>query len=192
MYTAMFSHQCAPCSFVALYSWVCTPCEHIHQSKPKVSPTSTSASLGMAGATMDVGPRWYAGPSLRKMFWYWWMHIPNGLRFAGTCFMSVEFKEFVRKNRMHHITSSPYPLASNSLTEHAVQWFKVGMKKAGKGSIETNLARFLFRYCITPHSTAGRSPTKLLMGRRHHSDLNQLLLGQIVPKRVRRGQKFRS
>jgi transposase InsO family protein len=82
----------------------------------------------------------------------------------GTCFTSAEFQEFVRKNGIRHVTSSPYHPASNGLAERAVQSFKVGMKKAGTGNIETNLARFLFRYRIIPHTTTGRSPAELLMG----------------------------
>ena len=61
------------------------------------------------------------------------------------------------------------------------------MKKAGKGNIETNLARLLFRYRITPHSTTGHSPAELLMGRRLQSHLDQLLPSRIVPEGVRRG-----
>ncbi|KAJ8033419.1 hypothetical protein HOLleu_23654 [Holothuria leucospilota] len=43
----------------------------------------------------------------------------------------------------------------------------------GGGSIETKLARFLFHYRNTPHTTTGQSPSKLLMGRivRTHMDL---------------------
>ena len=42
------------------------------------------------------------------------------------------------------------------------------------GSLKTKLARFLFSYRITPHSTTGVSPAELLMNRQLHTQLNQL------------------
>ena len=107
----------------------------------------------------------------------------------GTCFTSTDFEDFLRMNGIRHVTSSPYHPASNGLAERAVQSFKAAMKKAGKGSMETNLARFLFRYRITPHTTTGRSPAELLMGRRLHSHLDQLLPGRTTADTVRRKQE---
>ena len=46
------------------------------------------------------------------------------------------------------------------------------MKKVTSGSIETRIARFLFSYRITPHTTTGVSPAELLMGRRLRSQLD--------------------
>ena len=34
------------------------------------------------------------------------------------------------------------------------------------GTIETKLARFLFKYRTTPHTTTGQTPSELLMGRK--------------------------
>ena len=49
------------------------------------------------------------------------------------------------------------------------------MKKATPDTpIETRVARFLFQYRSTPHSTTGISPAELLLGRRPHTDLDQL------------------
>ena len=39
------------------------------------------------------------------------------------------------------------------------------MKKSTSGSLPDRLTSFLFRYRITPHSTTGRTPAELLMGR---------------------------
>ena len=41
------------------------------------------------------------------------------------------------------------------------------MKKPTKGTLETQEARFLFNYQITPQTTTGVSPSELLLG--HHS-----------------------
>ena len=83
----------------------------------------------------------------------------------GTAFTSNEFQEFTSKNSIRHIKTAPYHPASNGLAERAVQTFKEGLKKLTKGSVETKLACFLFQYRLTPHSTTGRSPAELLMGR---------------------------
>ena len=91
----------------------------------------------------------------------------------GSNFVSSEFKSFLQKNGIKHITSAPYQTSTNGLVERAVQTFKQGMKKQGDGSVDTKLARFLLSYWITPQSTTGESPAQLLWGRslRSHLDL---------------------
>ena len=91
----------------------------------------------------------------------------------GSNFVSSEFKSFLQKNGIKHITSAPYQTNSNGLVERAVQTFTQGMKKQGDGSVDTKLARFVLSYCITPQSTTGESPAQLLWGRslRSHFDL---------------------
>ena len=74
----------------------------------------------------------------------------------GSNFVSSEFKSFLQKNGIKHITSAPYHPSTNGLVERAVQ--TQGMKKQGDGSVDTNLARFLLIYRITPQSTTGESP----------------------------------
>ena len=81
----------------------------------------------------------------------------------ATCFTSAEFKEFLSRNGIRHITSASYHPATNGFVERAVQTFKEAMKKAMQGDIEMNLARFLFHYGNTPHSTTGISPAELLL-----------------------------
>jgi len=85
---------------------------------------------------------------------------------------SEEFKLFTKQNGIRHVTSAPYHSASNGLAERAVQTFK---KKTSGDSISTRVLRFLFQYCITPHSTTGTSPAELLLGRRPRSRLDLIL-----------------
>ena len=102
----------------------------------------------------------------------------------GSVFTSTEFDEFVRRNGIKHLTSAPYHPASNGLAERAVQTVKIALKKATTGtSLETRMSRFLFQYRLTPHTTTGVSPAKLLMNRRPHSRLD--LLHPDVSSRVR-------
>ena len=92
----------------------------------------------------------------------------------ATSFTSAEFKEFVAKNGIRHITSAPYHPATNGLAERAVQTFKESMRKSTRGDLETKLARFLFHYRTTPHTTTGVSPAELLLKRKPRSHLDIL------------------
>ena len=92
----------------------------------------------------------------------------------GTPFTSSEFREFMTKNGILHIRTSPYHPASNGLAERAVRTFKHAMKRMDTGTVETRVSRFLFHYRITPHSSTGVSPAEMLMGRRLRSHLDQL------------------
>ena len=68
----------------------------------------------------------------------------------------------------------PISSCSTGLAERVVQTFKEGMKKLTDGSLETQLARFLFRYRLTPQSVTGVSPTELILGRLLRSQLDLL------------------
>ena len=46
----------------------------------------------------------------------------------GSNFVSSEFKLFLLKNGIKHITSEPYQPNTSGLVERAVQTFKQGMK----------------------------------------------------------------
>ena len=100
----------------------------------------------------------------------------------GSCFVSAEFKAFLKKNGIKQITSAPYHPASNGLAERAVQIVKQGLKKVMKGSTRTRLAKILKAYRLTPHSTTGMSPSELLLGRRPKSRLD--LLKPMTAERV--------
>ena len=83
----------------------------------------------------------------------------------GPSFVSAEFEQFLSCNGISHWKSAPYHPSSNGLAEKAVQIVKQGLKKAGTGTLKAKLARLLFNYHITPHTTTGVSPAQLLMGR---------------------------
>ena len=103
-----------------------------------------------------------------------------------TAFTSSEFREFMQRNGIHHLTSAPYHPSSNGLAERAVQTVRMGVNKL-KGPLELRLARFLFKYRVMPQATTGVAPSEMLMGRRLRTHLD--LLYPTVKDRVRRNQR---
>ena len=87
-------------------------------------------------------------------------------------FTSEEFEDFLKSNGVKHVRTPPYHPASNGLAERAVQTFKEGMKKLKDETLGTKLARFLFKYQITPQTTTGISPAELIYGRPLRSHLD--------------------
>ena len=81
----------------------------------------------------------------------------------GAAFTSNEFADFLIRNGIRHITSSPHHPSTNGLAERAIQTFKQAMRKSS-GSLESRLQNFLFSYRLTPHSTTGQAPSELLGG----------------------------
>ena len=55
-----------------------------------------------------------------------------------------------------------------------MQRVKQGLKKLNHGLLETKLARWLFKYCIVPHSVTERAPAELLMSYHLRSALELL------------------
>ena len=92
----------------------------------------------------------------------------------GTQFTAQEFGDFCKSNGIQHIRVSPYHPSSNGLAERAVQVFKQGMKKASPGTVGDKVARLLFQYRITPHTTTGLSPSEMLIGKKLRSRLDLL------------------
>ena len=88
--------------------------------------------------------------------------------------MSEVFQTFMSRNVIRHIRVAPKHPASNGLTERSVQSVNVGLNKMTTGSLETTLARFLFKYRNIPHSTTGNSPTEMLFGRKVRTHLDHL------------------
>ena len=58
--------------------------------------------------------------------------------------------------------------------KRAIQTFKQGTKKQGRGNIETKLTHFLLSYRITPQTTTDESPAQLRWGRSLKSHLDML------------------
>ena len=85
-----------------------------------------------------------------------------------------EVEDFMRQNGIIHKTSAPYHPASNGLAERAVQTVKDGLTKMPGSSVAQKLQLVLFNYRLTPHSTTGRSPAEMLMGRKLRSRLDLL------------------
>lgn len=122
-------------------------------------------------------------PSLRSLV-FLGLHVVTD---NGPCFISEEFREFMTRNGIHHIRSSPYHPASNGLAERAVRVFKEGFKKMKEGTISDKIARFLFAYRNLPHSTTGVSPAELMFGRQLRSQLD--LLKPSLESRVEHNQQ---
>ena len=103
----------------------------------------------------------------------------------GTNFSSEEFTAYMNNNHIKHIFTPPYHPASNGIAERAVQTFKNAMKSAeGEGSVQSRINTFLLRYRLTPHTTTGKAPCEVLMGRTIRSKLDFLRpIEQSEPKR---------
>ena len=108
----------------------------------------------------------------------------------GPQFASHEFAAFMKSNGIKHTFSAPFHPQSNGEAENFVKTVKAGLKSFKSGSVETNLARFLMSYRVTPHTTTKRTPSELLMGRNILSKYDLIcpdLRGQI---QQRSGGKF--
>ena len=105
----------------------------------------------------------------------------------GSQFVAAEFQSFCRMNGIRHIQIAPYHPSSNGLAERAVKVFKQGIRKLTEGTVNDRIARSLFQYRITPHTTTGVSPAEMLMGRRLRSRLD--LLKPSVEQRVEEKQR---
>ena len=82
----------------------------------------------------------------------------------GPQFTSTEFKDFVGKYGIHHITSSPLHQQTNGLAERAVQTVKKLIKKCVETGDDIYLSLLELRN--TPRDNEIGSPMQRLMGRR--------------------------
>ena len=96
-----------------------------------------------------------------------------------TAFGGAEFSDFLKRNGIRHVLTPPYHPASNGLVEE-------GMKRIKEGSWNTRLARYLFKYRTTPHSSTGLSPAEMLYGRKLRTQLDQLK--PAIEDNIRRAQ----
>ena len=94
--------------------------------------------------------------------------LPNSIvTDNGPTFTSGNFKNFLINNNVVRYKTAPYDPASNGAAENAVRSFKGKFKVLikGKMSRQEALVRYLFYYRTTPHSTTGRTPAELHVGR---------------------------
>nr|VZI09508.1 unnamed protein product [Spirometra erinaceieuropaei] len=92
----------------------------------------------------------------------------------GSAFTSAEFKDFMEKNGIRHLTTAPYHAASNGLAERAVPTIKHGLAKQTEADLATKLSRFLLSYRTTPNDSTGASPAELMFQRQLHTRLDLL------------------
>ena len=90
----------------------------------------------------------------------------------GPQFVAREFQNFCKANGIQQVRVAPYHPSSNGLAERAVRIFKEGLKKQSTGSLSDRVARVLFEYRRTPHTTTGLSPAELMFGRPLRSRLS--------------------
>lgn len=88
----------------------------------------------------------------------------------GTQMTSVEFKTFMEKNGIIHLTSPVCHPSSNGFAENGVKSFKSGINKILSDQninqpLDTLINRYLFYYRNVPHSTTGVSPAMLMFNR---------------------------
>ena len=81
-------------------------------------------------------------------------------------------------DKVRAIEAAPTP---TNVTE-----LKRGLRKSGEGSVKSRLAKVLFTYRLTPHTTTGVPPAEMLLGRRPRSRLD--ILRPLTAKRVEEKQ----
>ena len=86
-------------------------------------------------------------------------------------FVSEEIRQFMTRNGIRHTTIAPYHPSSNGAAERAVSLVKKAIKE---DSSPMGLESFLMAYRNTEHSTTGRSPYSLMMGRSMRTRLDLL------------------
>lgn len=97
--------------------------------------------------------------------------IPNCLvSDNGTQMTSAEFKNFMEKNGIVHLTSPVCHPSSNGFAENGVKSFKSGINKILSDQninqpLDTLINCYLFYYRNAPHSTTGVSPAMLMFNR---------------------------
>ena len=82
----------------------------------------------------------------------------------GTQFVSTEFKTFLQKNGIQHLTSAPYHPGTNGLAERFARTVKASLKNdRSTASLQYKLHAFLLKYRNCLHAATGNSPAVMLM-----------------------------
>ena len=83
----------------------------------------------------------------------------------GSGFASEEFADFMARNGILHVKTTPRHPSSHALVEKSVRIFKLGMKKLERlgGMVHPRLSRFLLAYRSMPQTTTRVTPAELLL-----------------------------
>ncbi|XP_037522989.1 uncharacterized protein K02A2.6-like [Rhipicephalus sanguineus] len=92
----------------------------------------------------------------------------------GPSFVSAEMEEFLKKNRVTHITSAPYHPATNGQAERMVYETKQALAKDQSGTFACRLARFQLKQHTTVSVTTGKTPAALMFGRELSTALTRI------------------
>ncbi|XP_046608877.1 uncharacterized protein K02A2.6-like [Neodiprion virginianus] len=99
----------------------------------------------------------------------------------GGTYISSEFESFLKLHGIAHKFSAPHHPASNGQAERFVQMIKFALKKVDdKKNVNASLRKILIQYRNTPHSTTGKTPAELFLGRKIRCKLD--LLKPVVAK----------
>nr|XP_046472602.1 uncharacterized protein K02A2.6-like [Neodiprion pinetum] len=99
----------------------------------------------------------------------------------GGTYISSEFESFLKLRGIAHKFSAPHHPASNGQAERFVQMIKFALKKVDdKKNVNASLRKILIQYRNTPHSTTGKTPAELFLGRKIRCKLD--LLKPVVAK----------
>ena len=116
----------------------------------------------------------------------------------GPQFTSTDFTEFMRKNGMKHTLVPPYHPQSNGTADRSVRVVKDDLVKqvleGNKGiSMRHRLAKFLFRYRTTRHSTTDVTPAEFMVKRhlRTKSSLIKPNLAQVVENKQEKQKMYK-
>jgi transposase InsO family protein len=85
----------------------------------------------------------------------------------GRQLTSNEFKEFAKQNNIELFYTPPYWPEANGLVERQNESIlkRLKISKIEKTDWKKDLSKYLLMYNTTPHSTTGKTPTELLLGR---------------------------
>lgn len=108
----------------------------------------------------------------------------------GSAFVSEELKAFYRSNGITFSTTAPYHPSSNGQAERMVRYTKSSLATLSEGDFHLKLQRFLFKQHTTPHTTTGRTPAELIMGRKLRTMLDMLHPDNINLKDETREESF--
>lgn len=94
----------------------------------------------------------------------------------GPQFSSNEFRSFTRRNGIRHTFSAPYHPATNGAVENFVGTAKKSIKANMSSGLDLNesIIRFLTKYRTVSHSTTGKSPCELMLGRQNRTRFDLL------------------